>query len=49
MSVVKRLFQLDFTRAAGHRKMPTAYLADNDKIHRGRFEMTGLGERQIRI
>jgi hypothetical protein len=25
MSGWKRLFQLDFTAAAGHRKMPTAY------------------------
>jgi hypothetical protein len=27
MSGMKRLFQLDFTAAAGHRKMPPAYKA----------------------
>ena len=33
---VKRLFQVDFTAAAGHRKMPTAYTANRIAIAENR-------------
>jgi ribonuclease HII len=35
MSGVQRLFQLDFTAAAGHRKMPSAYLIGTDEAGYG--------------